>query len=51
MKVAIVYDAAPEGQVLYYQRWQVKNKATMTISQIVQSEIHTSGGKCSKIYC
>ena len=26
LKFAIIYDAAPEGQVLYYHRFQAKNR-------------------------
>lgn len=46
LKIAIIYDAAPEGQVLYYNRWQVKNKSVLTISHIDGADISTFGGKC-----
>lgn len=45
LKIAIVYDAAPDGQVLFYQRWQVKNKTTLTVTYCNGSDISTFGGK------
>eukprot|EP01031_Cornospumella_fuschlensis_P032758 gene32758-39598_t len=30
LKIAIIYDASPDEQVLLYQRYQVKNGSTLT---------------------
>lgn len=51
LKIAIVYDAQPDGQVLLYQRWGIKNASVITITQINNDEIsiigegYTSQGK------
>lgn len=45
LKVGIVYDAAPEGQYLLYQRWQVKNESVLTITYVNGGDISTFGGK------
>jgi membrane-bound inhibitor of C-type lysozyme len=45
LKVAIVYDAAPEGQELFYQRWQCKNDSVLTVTYMNGSDISTFGGK------
>jgi len=51
LKIAIVYDAAPDGQVLMYQRWAVKNESVLTITSINGTDIATYGGKlCICIY-
>lgn len=44
LKFAIIYDAAPEGQVLYYHRFQAKNGSTFTITHIDGADISTFGG-------
>lgn len=44
LKIAIVYDAAPDGQVLMYQRWAVKNESVLTITSINGADIATYGG-------
>jgi len=43
LKIAIVYDAAPEGQYLLYQRWQVKNESVLTITYMNGGDISTFG--------
>lgn len=50
IKVAIVYDAQPEGQQLFYHRWQCKNKAVLTVTYMNGADISTFGGKFST-YC
>jgi hypothetical protein len=42
--VAIVYDAAPDGQILMYQRWEVKNDSVLTVTNISGADISTFGG-------
>jgi hypothetical protein len=49
LKFAIVYDAAPEGQVLYYHRFQAKNGSTLTITHIDGADISTFGDNVSQI--
>lgn len=44
LKIAIVYDAAPEGQVLYYHRFQARNDTTLNITHIDGADISTFGG-------
>ena len=44
LKVAIVYDAAPDGQVLMYQRWGVKNESVLTVTSVNGADISTFGG-------
>ena len=44
LKVAIVYDASPDRNILMYERWQCKNDSTLTVTQFVGSEISTFGG-------
>ena len=44
LKIAIIYDAAPEGQYLLYQRWQVKKDSVLTITYINGGDISTFGG-------
>jgi hypothetical protein len=44
IKVAIVYDAEPEGQVLLYQRWQCKNSSVLTVTYMNGGDISTFGG-------
>ncbi len=46
LKIAIVYDAAPEGSQLFYQRWQVKNESVLTITYMNGGDISTFGGNC-----
>jgi hypothetical protein len=45
LKVAIVYDAAPEGQILMHQMWKVKNESVLTITYMNGGDISTFGGK------
>ena len=45
LKIGIVYDAAPDGQVLMYQRWAVSNESVLTITSINGADIATYGGK------
>lgn len=45
LKIAVVYDAAPEGQQLFYHRWQCKNESTLTVTYMNGAEISTFGGK------
>jgi hypothetical protein len=45
LKVAIVYDASPDGQVLFYQRWQCKNSSTLTVTFMDGGNISTFGGE------
>lgn len=45
LKVAIVYDASPDRNILMYERWQCKNDSTLTVTQFVGSEISTYGGE------
>ena len=45
IKVAIVYDAQPEGQQLFYHRWQCKNNAQLTVTYMNGADISTFGGK------
>ena len=47
LKIAIVYDAAPDGQQLFYQRWQCRNKSILTVTYINAGDISTFGGKSS----
>ena len=44
LKIGIVYDAAPDGQILMYQRWAVKNESVLTITSMNGPEIATFGG-------
>ncbi len=44
LKVAVVYDAAPEGQQLLYHRWQCKNESVLTVTYMNGAEISTFGG-------
>lgn len=44
LKIAIIYDAAPEGNQLFYQRWQVKNESVLTITYMNGGDISTFGG-------
>ena len=46
LKVGIVYDAAPEGQILMYQMWKVKNESVLTITYVNGGDISTFGGTC-----
>eukprot|EP01035_Chromulina_nebulosa_P035320 gene35320-47466_t len=43
LKIAIVYDAAPEGQYLLYQRWEVKINSILTITYVNGGDISTFG--------
>jgi hypothetical protein len=45
LKIGIVYDAAPEGQILMYQMWKVKNESVLTITYVNGGDISTFGGK------
>ncbi len=45
LKVAIVYDAAPDEQMLLYQRWQCKNSSILTVTYMNGGDISTFGGK------
>jgi hypothetical protein len=47
LKVAVVYDAAPEGQQLFYHRWQCKNDSTLNVTYMNGAEISTFGGEFS----
>lgn len=49
LKLAIIYDAAPEGQVLYYHRFQARNGTTLTITHIDGADISTFGDDVSQI--
>ena len=53
LKIGIVYDAAPEGQILMYQMWKVKNESVLTITYVNGGDISTFGGKSldKKQYC
>jgi nucleoside-specific outer membrane channel protein Tsx len=44
LKIAIIYDAAPDGNQLFYQRWQVKNESVLTITFMNGGDISTFGG-------
>jgi len=44
IKVAIVYDAEPEGQQLLYQRWVCKNSSVLTVTYVNGGDISTFGG-------
>jgi hypothetical protein len=44
VKVAIVYDAAPDGQMYYYQRWTCKNSSVLTVTHMDGGNIATFGG-------
>lgn len=44
LKFGIVYDAAPDEQVLLYQRFQVKNKSSLTVTFANGPDISTFGG-------
>ena len=44
LKIGIVYDAAPEGQILMYQMWKVKNESVLTITYVNGGDISTFGG-------
>jgi hypothetical protein len=46
IRVAIVYDATPDGNVLMYQSWLCKHESTMTISQFIGADISVLGGMC-----
>lgn len=43
LKVAIVYDAIPDGPYLKYQRWTVKNGSSLTITDMAGESIATYG--------
>ena len=43
LKVAIVYDAAPDGQKILYQRWVVKKEAVLTITAVDGENIQYFG--------
>ena len=43
LKVAIVYDAAPDGQKIIYQRWVVKKEAVLTITAVDGENIQYFG--------
>lgn len=45
LKIGIVYDAAPEGQILMYQMWRVKNESVLTITHFNGGDISTFGGQ------
>ena len=49
LKIGIVYDAAPEGQILMYQMWKVKNESVLTITYVNGGDISTFGGKFSTV--
>ncbi len=51
LKIAIVYDAAPEGNQLFYQRWNVKNESVLTITYMNGGDISTFGGLIKSILC
>lgn len=51
LKIAIVYDAAPDGQLLMYKRWQCKNESVLTITSINGEDIATYGGMLHLDYC
>ena len=42
--MGIVYDAAPEGQILMFQMWKVKNESVLTITYVNGGDISTFGG-------
>eukprot|EP00596_Hydrurales_sp_CCMP1899_P001638 CAMPEP_0119052542 /NCGR_PEP_ID=MMETSP1177-20130426/73806_1 /TAXON_ID=2985 /ORGANISM="Ochromonas sp, Strain CCMP1899" /LENGTH=102 /DNA_ID=CAMNT_0007032143 /DNA_START=145 /DNA_END=453 /DNA_ORIENTATION=- len=43
LKIGIVYDATPEGQILRYQMWKVKNESVLTITYVSGVDISTFG--------
>jgi hypothetical protein len=45
LKIGIVYDAAPEGKILMYQMWKVKNGSVLTITYVNGGDISTFGGE------
>ncbi len=45
LKIAVIYDAVPEGQIYHYQRWQCKNSSVLTVTYIDGGNISTYGGK------
>ena len=47
LKIGIVYDAAPEGKILMYQMWKVKNGSVLTITYVNGGDISTFGGECN----
>ena len=44
LKVGIIYDAIPDGTQLKYQRWCVRNDATLTITDMTGESVTTFGG-------
>ncbi len=50
LKVAVVYDAAPDEQMLLYQRWQCKLSSTLTVTYINGGDISTFGGNVSNYH-
>lgn len=47
LKIALVYDAQPDGQILKYQRWAIKNDKVLTITGLKNEEISTVAGELS----
>mmetsp|Transcript_1349 Transcript_1349/g.1433 ORF Transcript_1349/g.1433 Transcript_1349/m.1433 type:complete len:136 (+) Transcript_1349:136-543(+) len=43
LKIAVIYDAVPEGQIYHYQRWQCKNSSVLTVTYIDGGNISTYG--------
>lgn len=50
LKIGIVYDAVPESEVLLYQRFTSKNKATLTITHVSAGDISTFGGSMDAFF-
>lgn len=49
LKIGVVYDAAPEDQMLMYQMWNAKNEAVLTITYVNGGDISTFGGGCDTV--
>jgi hypothetical protein len=49
LKIGIVYDAAPEGKILMYQMWKVKNGSVLTITYVNGGDISTFGGEYNSL--
>jgi hypothetical protein len=45
LKVAIIYDASPDGNVLMYHRWQCRNKSVISIAAMKGQVISLKSGK------
>jgi hypothetical protein len=45
LKAAIVYDAQPDGQMLFYNRFQCKNSSVLTVTYMDGANVSTFGGE------